>query len=520
MQASTDYNFRFSYTLSGIAGIYLILLTALYWGPFSAMVKWWSRDDYSYCYLIPFIVLYLLWDKRLQWLETPAQPSWAGIAPFVLGLFCYWLGELSGTYYIQYVSFWFILIGVCLVHMGWARVKAIFFPLALILTMFPLPNFFNYRINLELKIISSRIGVWMMQLFGMSAFREGNIIDIGFTQLQVVDACSGLRYLFPLIVLGILLAYFYQASLWKKVLVVFSTVPLTIVTNSLRIALTGVFSEIRGVEAAEGFFHDFEGWVIFMVSTGVLILEMMCLKYIFPEKKQILKPKTLSRHQEKGNNSAHAVSFKQIQWVAISVPLLLTFLLTRGIDFREAVPLGRSFQTFPMHIAEWNGTVQKMTADVIEELDFTDYILADFIDEKGQVINFYVAYYESQRKGESIHSPASCLRGGGWNFKQSGKHILTLKNGDKFIVNKAIIEKTPYTEIAYYWFPSRGRILTDAYQMKWYNFWDALTRQRTDGALVRLITRINKEENIDAAEQRITAFLQEIVPVLQKYLPR
>ena len=106
----------------------------------------------------------------------------------------------------------------------------------------------------------------MLQTYGMSAYREGNIIDLGFTQLQVVDACSGLRYLFPLLILGVLLAYFYRVALWKKLIIILSTIPLTIFTNSLRIALTGIIYEIWGAKEAEGFFHGFSGWFIFMTA--------------------------------------------------------------------------------------------------------------------------------------------------------------------------------------------------------------------------------------------------------------
>ena len=146
--------------------------------------------------------------------------------------------------------------------------------------MFPLPNFLHTKISVKLKLISSQIGVDMIQLYGLSAYREGNVIDLGFTQLQVVDACSGLRYLFPLLIMGLLLAYFYRAAFWKKIVLVISTVPLTIITNSLRIALTGIFFGIWGPKVANGFFHGFSGWFIFMTSLLILMFEMWILKKI------------------------------------------------------------------------------------------------------------------------------------------------------------------------------------------------------------------------------------------------
>ena len=169
-------------------------------------------------------------------------------------------------------------------HLGWQKLKIILFPLILILTMFPPPYFLNTRISLKLKLVSSQLGVGIMQFCGMSAYREGNVIDLGFTQLQVVDACSGLRYLFPLIVLGILLAYFYKAAFWKKAVLVISTVPISIVVNGIRIALVGMLYPIFGPKVAEGFFHDFAGWFIFMVSLGILLAEMWVLKKVHGSK--------------------------------------------------------------------------------------------------------------------------------------------------------------------------------------------------------------------------------------------
>lgn len=485
------------------------------------MVKSWGKDDYSHCYLIPFIVGYLLWEKRETLLRSQSISSWIGLVPLCMGVVGYWIGELGGEYYTLYLSSWCILMGLCLLHMGWAKVKEMLFPLCLILTMFPLPSFFNNRITLGLKLISTSIGVKIMRLFGMTAFQDGNIIDLGFTQLQVVDACSGLRYLFPLIVLGILMAYFFRSRWWKKVLIVLSTIPITIFTNSLRIALTGILSQKFGTKAVEGFFHDFEGWLIFMVAFALLALEMLILAKLFPE------PSVDSdmRGDVEGTSSDSPSPFMEkgpggrAVFIVSVLLLSLTLILSRGVEFREAIPMSKSFDTFPMEIGKWQGIHQPMETIIIDALDLTDYIMVDYQDGKGHLINFYVAYYESQRKGESIHSPATCLRGSGWVFGQSGRSDISLGGDATLPVNRAVISKGPYRQISYYWFPMRGRMLTNAFQMKWFNFWDALTQQRTDGALVRVIAPVGENENPAEAEARLQGFIREMVPVLGTFLP-
>lgn len=512
---------NFSGSVAAILGTYVLLFTGLYFSPFSVMVTWWKRDDYSYCYLIPFIVLYLLWEKKNDFLDKISVPDWKGIILLLIGVFFYWLGELGGEFYIIYLSSWFILLGICVLNMGVEKVRTIFSPLFFILTMFPFPSFINNRITLQLKMISSKLGVWMMRAYGMSAHRDGNVIDLGFTQLQVVDACSGLRYLFPMIVLSILIAYFYHGRLWKKIILVLTSIPLTIFSNSLRIALTGILSERFGSAVIEGFFHDFEGWLIFMITLGALLLEIWILGKLFPERKQ--EPQKALQEEDTGlkaDSGAKGSSLKTPQFMVSVILLGATLALSQGIEFREAIPMARPFKDFPMQVKGWEGNRQDMESKFIEELDFNDYIMADYKEGSGKIVNFYVAYYESQRKGESIHSPESCLMGGGWQFHQAGDVSVDAGDGTKVSLKRAIIAKEPVRQISYYWYPSRGRVLTSAFEMKWYNFWDALTRQRTDGALVRIITLIYPDETPEQAENRMKTFIKDFYPVLSEYLPR
>jgi EpsI family protein len=162
-----------------------------------------------------------------------------------------------------------------------------------------------------------------------------------------------------------------------------------------------------------------------------------------------------------------------------------------------------------------------MEQRIIDELDLSDYMVVDYLNSQNKHVNLYVAYYESQRKGESIHSPATCLPGSGWNFKEAGEATISVPghDGGFMPVNRAVMQKVDQRQLAYYWFPQRGRVLTNAYQLKIFAFWDALTRQRTDGALVRLITPVYESEKLKDAEARLQAFTREIVPVLAEYIP-
>ncbi len=572
------------------AALYGLLLAGIFYTSHRVMIIWWGNEDYTYCYLVAPIVLYLIWEKREELAGVRAQPSWAGLLPLVFGIFLFFLGELGGEFTTMYFASWFVLAGLLLLHLGWDKLKVIWFPIVFIMAMFPPPNFFHFNLTLQLKLISSKLGVAMLQWYGMSAFREGNVIDLGFTQLQVVDACSGLRYLYPLIIMGILLAYFWKAAWWKKVVLVVSAVPLTIITNSFRIAATGVLYEIWGPAVAEDFFHGFSGWLIFIFGLAVMLLEMWVLKLLPGEKDKSkfnwlglfnwsnwLKGKREGESDSLDSSGSfnsvepiapveqtepikQAEQFEPIkpiepikqpavsgfrtllhppQFIVAVILLAGTLALAQGVEFREKIPPAQSFAEFPVQVGEWTGRRDVMEEKFIEELDLNDYVIVDYASG-GRAVNFYTAYYESQRKGESIHSPETCLPGSGWEFKKAGKAVVQLTAppgstvqgsgfsgstpidgaGSKITVNRAVMEKGASKQLSYFWFPARDRVLTNAWELKWYNFWDALTRQRTDGALVRLVTPVYPDENVEDADKRLTAFTKEIVPVLNEFLPK
>jgi exosortase D (VPLPA-CTERM-specific) len=341
----------------------------------------------------------------------------AGFVVFGIGILLYWLGELGGEFFTLYMSFWFVILGIAWVHNGWEKIRTVWFSFIMMLAMFPFPDFINVRITLKLKLLSSWLGVWMLQLYGMSAYREGNVIDLGFTELQVVDACSGLRYVMPLAVLGLLLAYWFKAHWWKRVLLFLSSVPLAIFVNSFRIAATGVLHSMFGAKVAEGFFHGFSGWLIFMFAIPCLLAEMWILRRIPPKHKmedgrgkREASDATANGDRETENLKGVLLQPKFIVAIAI---LLVTFGLSHGIEFRQKVPISKPFSQFPMQIGEWRGAREDMEQQFLDQLKFSDYIMANYANSQGKTVNFYVAYYQDQSKGEAIHSPETCFPSSG-----------------------------------------------------------------------------------------------------------
>jgi len=512
-------------TFTGTALFQLVLYTALIGGIHYSSLRHlvghdWNRQDFDYCYLIPFVVLYLLWDKRKTFASLASKPSWVGLFPLLIGILFFFLGEFGGEYLSLYLSIWFMIFALCWTHFGWRKLKVIWFPLFIILTMFPPPNFLYGRLTLGMQLLSSKLGADFLHLLNVPVFREGNVLDLGNTQLQIVAACSGLRYLIPMVIVGLLLAYFFQAPLWKRLVLLLSTLPLAILTNGLRLGITGLLARHWGDKVTRGAFHDITGWIIFALSVLFLLLEMKVLGRIGGKGGKGGLGPAPPRPLPVAAGRPGRLSQPQFLAAVVLLGLTIVFFQTRQ-GARENIPPTKSFVSFPVSIGEWSGKRQEMEREIIEALDFTDYVLMDYRNAKGESVNFYVAYYQSQRKGESIHSPETCLLGGGWAFQESGAAAVPMRvDGDeRIIVNRAVLEKRGNRQLAYFWFPSRGRILTNAYELKIYNFWDAFTKGRTDGALVRILTAVYPNESLQDAEARLLGFSREALPVLEQYLP-
>ncbi|OPY60107.1 MAG: Transmembrane exosortase (Exosortase_EpsH) [Syntrophorhabdaceae bacterium PtaU1.Bin034] len=510
------------------AGIYALVLGLVYYTAFTYLLHLWENEDFSYGYLVPFFVVFLIWEKRKRLAVIPSDPSWKGLILFAVGILLYALGELGGEYSTLYISFWLIIASLVWLHLGWRKVRTIWFALAMIVAMFPPPNVICVQISLGLKLVSSQLGVWMLHLTGMSAFREGNVIDLGFTQLQVVDACSGLRYLVPLMVLSLLLAHWFMEHFWKRLVLFASAVPLAVFINSFRIAMTGILYRIAGQQVAEGFFHGFAGGLIFVVALPVLFVVVWLLKMLPPRERgfrlQVADVTPEMLELRKNAKPAEPKGFMgdllQSRFVIAVVVILTVFAATHAFEFREKIPARESFSQFPMVVGEWSGTKQAMDQQFIDALKFSDHISANFYDRQGKTVNLYVAYYEDQRKGESIHSPESCLPSSGWNFREAGAVSIPGASGKTPMkASRALMEKGGLTEMSYYWFPMRGKILTRLYEIKLHNFWDALIRRRTDGALVMTITPIYPAETQKDADQRLQRFVTDMKPVLDEFLP-
>ncbi len=352
-------------------------------------------------------------------------------------------------------------------------------------------------------------------MFQIPVYLDGNIIDLGIYKLQVVDACSGLRYLFPLLSLSFLAAYLFDAPIWQRAVVLFSSIPITIAMNGFRIGLVGVTVDRWGSQMAEGVLHFFEGWIIFLGCAVLLAAEIYLLARISGRGffEAFYAPPVAVRA------SPEPKSTDRMPLIACLLLMCATGLVGSSISNRlEIIPERNRFVAFPATLGEWQGHAFMLDPQVEHGLALDDYILSDYGKSDGKAVNLYVAYYASQRKGESPHSPLVCIPGDGWlitRFEQKSYG----NPGTEQPLNRAIIERNGTKQIVYYWYDERGRKIASEYWSKWYLLSDAITKNRSDGALVRLITTIFPGELERDADKRLQSFMQDLLPGLSDYLP-
>ncbi|MDD3579947.1 MAG: VPLPA-CTERM-specific exosortase XrtD [Desulfobacca sp.] len=499
---------KFNFSLvTLIAGLGLVAgLLYLYWPVLTRLiVSLAESEDYSYGLLIPLISGYIVYRKWPQIRAQAGQPSWIGLAVMALGISLYILGELAAELYTTRFSFVIVLSGLVLLVGGWRFLRLLAFPLILLVLMLPLPELITYKLTLPLQLISSRLATWFLQISGVPVFQQGNIIDLGYKQLQVVHACSGLRYILPILALGIIFCYFYQRRLWKVVVLLASLVPLAIVANALRVAAMGLYPAL-----IEGFWHGFSGWLIFIFCLEIIALFNWLLNYLWPSPPSALA--VLGTFVK--NPQAYPQLNLNLYLLGGLALVLLAIPLTQRAAIAPPVALKQSFAHFPMQLGSWQGHHTYVDPAELKATKSHAHLSADFINPDHGQVNLWIAYYETQKKaGGFVHSPKGCLTASGWRLLKSGIYEIT----PELPVNYLLVEKMGTKLIVFYWYMQRGRWLTSEYLNKFYMAYDGFLHRRTDGALIRLSTIAHPD--LKAGEERLASFAQLLAPELHKFIP-
>jgi exosortase D (VPLPA-CTERM-specific) len=484
--------------------------------------RWTTQEEYSHGFLIPVISAWLLWTRRDALAASVGVPSrsatWGAVALILLAGLLLIVGKLSSLFLLPEFGFVLALISLVLACGGTSLLKVTWLPIVFLLFAIPLPYVVDAGLSFQLQLISSQLGVDFIRLFGIPVYLEGNVIDLGVYKLQVVEACSGLRYLYPLMSLGFLAAYLFQAPLWQRAVVFLSTIPIAIAMNSLRIGIVGILVDNFGPQDADGFLHMFEGWIIF-IACAALLAGVMYVLARFSGKKffDVFYPPRLTA----GEAPPWSASSSRAALAACLALIVAAGITAHFVSARQQIiPERKLFVLFPDSLGDWKGRTSSLDPQTEHFLGLTDYILSDYTKPNGRWVNFYVAYYANQRSGAAPHSPAVCIPGNGWQITTLQRtHYASSDGRVSLPVNRVVIGKGSQKEVVYYWFEERGMKVANEYWSKLYLLRDALFKNRTDGALVRLTTPVFPGETEADADKRLGEFTRLVVPSLAGYLP-
>lgn len=259
------------------------LVAAVYYRVLAGLVRtWWVDPDFSHGFLVPVFVAYLVWTKRKTLLAKGIAPTWSGIPVVAFGLAVLLLGEYGAERFLSRVSLLILLAGLVLAFGGWQLLRELRFALLVLLLAIPLPTIIFNEITLPLQILASKLASHLLPWFGVPVLREGNVIELPTMRLEVAEACSGIRSLVTLFTLSVFYGYFFEKSFLRRATLALASIPIAIAANAVRIFGTGLCVQYWDPDLALGFFHEFSGWVMFIVAlAGLFIVHRIMILFAF-----------------------------------------------------------------------------------------------------------------------------------------------------------------------------------------------------------------------------------------------
>jgi exosortase len=257
----------------------------LYAPTLAHLIGQWSHDpNFSHGFFVPLFSAFVVWQERETLAKLSVHPSWSGLLILAFALLVLIVGQMGAEIFLARVSLLFMLSGLIVLFLGWGFLHALSFPLAFLLLMIPIPSIVFNQITFPLQILASKVAAATLPVLGVPILREGNVINLPTMALEVADACSGIRSLMSLVTLAIIYGYLMEKRLAVRWALAIAAIPISVGANSVRIIGTGLLVQYWDPDKAQGFFHTFSGWLIFVVSLLLLYLFHGLLRLVWPEK--------------------------------------------------------------------------------------------------------------------------------------------------------------------------------------------------------------------------------------------
>jgi exosortase len=257
--------------------LYLHVLTHL-------VLQWWNDPDFSHGFFVPLFSFFVIWQERSRLTRLTPRPSWWGLLFLGFGLGVLLLGQLGADIFLPRVSLLIALASLIVLFLGWSFFRALLFPWAFLFLMIPIPAIIFSHITFPLQLLASKVASTILQWMSVPVLREGNVIRLANIDLEVAEACSGIRSLISLTTLAVIYVYLTERKIAVRIPLVLASVPIAVAANSLRIVVTGLLVRRLDPTTVEGFFHEFQGWLVFVASLVMLYLLHRIIRILWREK--------------------------------------------------------------------------------------------------------------------------------------------------------------------------------------------------------------------------------------------
>jgi len=263
------------------AVLFILAFGFLYHKAIIQLVSDWSTDpNFSHGFLIPLVSLYMIWHRQHIIREIPVRPSVNGIYIILLGMLVHIAGNVGSELFLMRFSMIITLAGVIIYYWGMSMFNALIVPVCYLIMMIPIPAIIWSKVAFPLQLFAAKISSEAISMIGIPVFREGNILHLSNTSLEVIDACSGIRSLTSLLALTGAFAFLTSLNMWKKWVLFISAIPIAVAVNVVRLTITGAMAAWVGPETAHGFLHDISGMIIFGTALILVYLLFICLTKI------------------------------------------------------------------------------------------------------------------------------------------------------------------------------------------------------------------------------------------------
>jgi exosortase D (VPLPA-CTERM-specific) len=504
------------------AGI-LLLIAWLYGSILARLFGQWINDpNFSHGIFVPAFSLFVLWQNRKRVLSFAPVPSWSGLAVLVCALLMLMVGVLGAELFFSRLSLLVLLAGLIVLFGGWPLFRAVLFPWAFLLLMIPIPQIVFQQVTFPLQLLASKLSAGLLPMAGVPVLREGNVIVLPAMSLEVAEACSGIRSLLSLVTLAIIYGYLMETRKWVRVALACSALPIAVAANSFRIFGTGLLVQYWDPDKAKGFFHLFSGWLIFVVSLIMLFALHGVISRIWKNRPEA---QSASIPGNTGTGTTLAVTPTKgwpLRFGIAAALMLAAAIALQAHSQGEFFPHRESLNSLPWQFGAWAGRDVSIDQQTLDILGAGEFLLRDYenASQAQPGVDLFIAYFPTQKAGDTIHSPSHCLPGAGW--VPTHRKVVQIPRGDgsSFPANQYVVAKGEERQLVLYWYLAHDRAVADEYWAKYYLVADSIRLNRSDGALIRMTTPMFRGESPDAAQARLLRFGSHVIPILNNYIPR